>query len=1065
MIYTDELQFEHDLVEVLQNKGWKEVLKNPTEKDLIENWKNILLENNTSIDRLNGYALTDSEMQQILEQITKLRTPLKLNGFINGITVSIVRDNPNDSLHFGKEISLKIYDRNEISGGGSRYQIAEQPIFKTHGILNNRRGDLLLLINGMPVIHIELKRSNVDVSQAAYQIEKYAHEGVFTGIYSLIQIFVAMQPQETIYFANPGPDAKFNNKFYFHWADFNNEPINDWKLIAENLLSIPMAHMLIGFYTVADDLDGVLKVMRSYQYHATNKICDVVARTDWNSPNTRGGYIWHTTGSGKTLTSFKSAQLISNSKDADKVVFLLDRIELGDQSLREYKGFSDEDESVEGTKNTYELIEKLKSDYVNKKLIVTSLQKMARIREVSINPDDIEIINKKRIVFIIDECHRNTFGDMLLSIKESFPKAIFFGFTGTPIFDENKVNESTTTDVFGNELHRYSISDGIRDGNVLGFDPCMVKTYADNDLKEIIALEKVKAINIDEVLKDSDKKDLFYKIINEIPMAGYYDESGKYIKGVEDYIPNSQYNNEKHREKVVTNILNNWQKLSVGRKFSAIFATSSINEAIEYYKLFKEKQANINITCLFDPTIDNNENASFKEDGLVEIIEDYNRMYKQKFTLPTYSKMKKDISIRLAHKKQYSLIKEEEQLDLLIVVDQMLTGYDSKWLNTLYLDKLLEYQNIIQAFSRTNRVFGAGKDFGIVKYYRRTNTMKRNIELALKLYSGEKKFGLFVNKIKYNLQNINSISSEIKDLFVSFGIFNYEKLPEEKVAKAKFVNLFQNLNKYLNAAKIQGFNWNQKLYFIDDDGEITNDINNTLVVSKKDLQTTIADKFNDCISVDFDKEIYDSLIQRYNEIIRSQTDPKEDPIPYKIDTTIIEIDTGKINAEYMDMRFNKYIKALTQEKINEAELKHLLDYLHKSFSLLSQEYQKYANLFIHDIESGDIILEPNKTFNDYLNMYAQKAKNDEISIFSQTFGYSENDLRNIMNKIVNENNINDFGRIENLAKTVNMQKAKTYFEKAEGKALEPYEVFIKSERLLREFVLSGGFNINRKEID
>ena len=217
--------------------------------------------------------------------------------------------------------------------------------------------------------------------------------------------------------------------------------------------------------------------------------------------------------------------------------------------------------------------------------------------------------------------------------------------------------------------------------------------------------------------------------------------------------------------------------------------------------------------------------------------------------------------------------------------------------------------------------------------------------------------------------------------------------------------------------------------------------------------------------MDFDKEIYDSLIQRYNEIIRSQTDPKEDPIPYKIDTTIIEIDTGKINAEYMDMRFNKYIKALTQEKINEAELKHLLDYLHKSFSLLSQEYQKYANLFIHDIESGDIILEPNKTFNDYLNMYAQKAKNDEISIFSQTFGYSENDLRNIMNKIVNENNINDFGRIENLAKTVNMQKAKTYFEKAEGKALEPYEVFIKSERLLREFVLSGGFNINRKEID
>ena len=213
--------------------------------------------------------------------------------------------------------------------GQSKYQIAEQPVFKKKNpILNNRRGDIMLLINGMPVIHVELKKSNVSIKQAEIQIEKYAYEGVFTGIYSMIQIFVAMNPEKTVYFANPGPDGKFNPNFYFHWADFNNEPQDDWKKIASTLLSIPMAHQLIGFYTVADDTDDTLKVMRSYQYYASNAISDKVSKTDWSSPkiDTKGGYIWHTTGSGKTMTSFKSAQLIANSKDADKVIFLMDII-------------------------------------------------------------------------------------------------------------------------------------------------------------------------------------------------------------------------------------------------------------------------------------------------------------------------------------------------------------------------------------------------------------------------------------------------------------------------------------------------------------------------------------------------------------------------------------------------------------------------------------------------------------------------------------------------------------------------------------------------------------------
>lgn len=382
MIFKKEAEFEDALIKVLFNKGWSsEVIMYPTEEDLIQNWANILFDNNQSIDRLNGCPLTSGEMQQIMEQIKTLRTPLMLNKFINGKTISITRDNVDDKLHFGKEVSLKIYDRKEIAAGQSRYQIARQPKFKASSrILNDRRGDIMLLINGMPVIHIELKRSGVPVSEACNQIQKYSHEGVFSGLFSLVQIFVAMTPDETLYFANPGSWDSFNPDYYFHWADFNNEVINDWKGIASNLISIPMAHQLIGFYTVADDTDGVLKVMRSYQYYAASAISDKVSKTKWGEGNQRGGFIWHTTGSGKTMTSFKSAQLIANSKDADKVVFLTDRIELGNQSYIEYNNFADDGESVQKTEDTYVLITKLKSSAPADTLIVTSIQKMSNIK-------------------------------------------------------------------------------------------------------------------------------------------------------------------------------------------------------------------------------------------------------------------------------------------------------------------------------------------------------------------------------------------------------------------------------------------------------------------------------------------------------------------------------------------------------------------------------------------------------------------------------------------------------------------------------------------------------------
>ena len=1042
MTFKSEPEFEQALIDLLLKKGWQDVIKNPTEQDLINNWAEILFQNNREIDRLNNQPLTQGEMDQIIEQINTLRTPFALNGFINGKTVSIKRDNPNDELHFGKEVSLTIYDRQEIAAGKSRYQIAQQPKFPTKStILNDRRGDLMLLINGMPVFHIELKHSGVPVSQAAHQIENYARSGIFTGLFALVQIFVAMNPEETWYFANPGPDGTFNSDFYFNWADFNNEPINQWKEIAGTLLSIPMAHQLIGFYTIADKTDGILKVMRSYQYFAVRAISDRVARIEWDGRDRLGGYIWHTTGSGKTMTSFKAAHLIATSKDADKVIFLMDRIELGVQSLEQYNNFSEIEDFVQATENTHALVSKLKSTATNEILIVSSIQKMSNIKDEDggLNAHDIELINKKRIVIIVDEAHRSTFGEMLMTIKDTFQQAVFFGFTGTPIQEENEKNMNSTATVFGNELHRYSIADGIRDKNVLGFDPYLVSTYKDSKLREAVALDEAKANTVKEALDDPEKKAVYQRFMDskQVAMEGHTDKTGKYIKGIEDYLPTSQYHRTEHRNKVVEDIKDNWVQYSQNNKFHAMFATSSIPEAIEYYRLVKKAMPKLKVTALFDPNIDNTGNAAFKEEGLVEIIEDYNALYGMEFTLANHAKMKTDIADRLSHKETYKRIEHtpEKQLDLLIVVDQMLTGFDSKWVNTLYLDKVLEYANLIQAFSRTNRLFGKDKPFGIIRYYRRPHTMKRNIDAAVKLYSGDKPLALFVEKLPSNLKNINDIFEKIDDLFKNANVSNFDKLPEDDQSCALFAKLFKQLNEYLEAAKIQGFKWDKLSYEFTDE-------------QKK--------KFT--IQLKLDEQTFLVLALRYKELFSNGGNGGGSGggnIPFEVEGYLTEIDTDKIDSDYMNSRFDKYLKALRNGDL-ELSIEDALNELHKSFAMLSAEEQKFANIFLHDVQRGDAELIAGKSFRDYITEYQFQAQEDGIHDLAEALGLDETKLRQLMNTQVTVNNINEFGRFDELLATVDKVKAKQYLEAKDGATIPPFKVNIRVDAMLRKFILSNG---------
>lgn len=558
------------------------------------------------------------------------------------------------------------------------------------------------------------------------------------------------------------------------------------------------------------------------------------------------------------------------------------------------------------------------------------------------------------------------------------------------------------------------------------------------DVRKVVALEKAKAQTEEEAISDPVKSKIYYKYMDssKVGMVGHFDEKGDYIKGIEDFIPSVQYMTEEHTKTVVKDILENWITLSHNSKFHAIFATSSIPEAINYYRLFKEMKPNLKVTALFDPSIDNNGGVQFKEDGLAEIIGDYNEKYSQDFAIPTFAKMKKDIAARLAHKKPYERIanEPEKQIDLLIVVDQMLTGFDSKWINTLYMDKVLQYENIIQAFSRTNRLFGPDKPFGTIRYYRKPHTMERNVNAAVKLYSGDRPLGLFVQHLVENLKQMNRLYESISDLFHNAGIENFEKLPDDVSACRKFAKDFNEFNEYLEAAKIQGFKWNVSSYVDESTGEV--------------------------IDVTIDENTYLILALRYKELTGGGggTDGGDD-VPYDLVGYITEIDTGLIDSDYMNSRFDKYIKLLnaegtTQEAIEQAETE-----LHKTFATLSQEEQKYANIFLHDIQRGDVIVEEGKSLRDYINEYLYKARNDQIHRIAIALGINENLLRNIMSLKLNENNLNEFGRYDELKKTVDKAVAKNYFEKIEGTKIIPPKVNVKVDKLLRDFIISGGYEI------
>ena len=653
MPVQSEAALENGLIDTLQKMNY-EYVHIEEEKNLSANFKKQLEKHNKKkLEELGRTEFTESEFEKIL---------IYLEGGTRFEKAKKLRDLFPLELESGERLWVEFLNRTHWCQ--NEFQVSNQITVEGR---KKCRYDVTILINGLPLVQIELKRRGVELKQAYNQIQRY-HKTSFHGLFDYIQLFVISNGVNTRYFAN-NPNSGY--KFTFNWTDAANVPFNDLEKFATVFFDKCTLGKIIGKYIVLHEGDKCLMVLRPYQFYAVEKILDRVENSNDN------GYIWHTTGAGKTLTSFKAAQLVSELDDVDKVMFVVDRHDLDTQTQAEYEAF--EPGAVDSTDNTDELVKRLHS---NSKIIITTIQKLNAAVSKQWYSSRIEEIRHSRIVMIFDECHRSHFGDCHKNIVKFFDNTQIFGFTGTPIFVENAVDGHTTKEIFGNCLHKYLIKDAIADENVLGF---LVEYYHGNE--------------------DVDNAD------------------------------------QDRMTEIAKFILNNFNKSTFDGEFDALFAVQSVPMLIRYYKIFKSLNPKIRIGAVFTYAANSNQDdeqtgmntsgfaseSTGEADELQAIMDDYNNMYGTSFTTENFRAYYDDINLRMKKKKA-----DMKPLDLCLVVGMFLTGFDSKKLNTLYVDKNMEYHGLLQAFSRTNRVLNEKKRFGKVVCFR---DLKSKVDEAIKLFS------------------------------------------------------------------------------------------------------------------------------------------------------------------------------------------------------------------------------------------------------------------------------------------------------------------------------------------
>lgn len=678
MPVQSEAALENGLIATLQQMNY-EYVQIEEEKNLRTNFKSQLEKHNRKrLEEIGRTEFTEAEFEKIL---------IYLEGGTRFEKAKKLRDLFPLELDNGERLWVEFLNRTHWCQ--NEFQVSHQITVEGR---KKCRYDVTILINGLPLVQIELKRRGVELKQAYNQIQRY-HKTSFHGLFDYVQLFVISNGVNTRYFAN-NPNSGY--KFTFNWTDAANVPFNELEKFATSFFDKCTLGKIIGKYIVLHEGDKCLMVLRPYQFYAVEKILDRVKNSNNN------GYIWHTTGAGKTLTSFKAAQLVAELDDVDKVMFVVDRHDLDTQTQSEYEAF--ESGAVDSTDNTDELVKRL---HGNSKIIITTIQKLNAAVSKQWYSRRIEEIRHARIVMIFDECHRSHFGDCHKNIVRFFDNTQIFGFTGTPIFVENAVDGHTTKEIFGNCLHKYLIKDAIADENVLGF---LVEYYHGN--------------------ADVDNA------------------------------------NQNRMTEIAKFILNNFNKSTFDGEFDALFAVQSVSTLIRYYKIFKSLNPKIRIGAVFtyasnssqDDALTGMNTGSYvsestgEADDLQAIMDDYNDMFGTSFTTENFRAYYDDINLRMKKKKT-----DMKPLDLCLVVGMFLTGFDSKKLNTLYVDKNMDYHGLLQAFSRTNRVLNEKKRFGKIVCFR---DLKSNVDASIKLFSNSNNLEDIVrppfNEVKKNYQELTT---------------------------------------------------------------------------------------------------------------------------------------------------------------------------------------------------------------------------------------------------------------------------------------------------------------------
>ncbi|QSX23899.1 type I restriction endonuclease subunit R, EcoR124 family [Priestia megaterium] len=818
-----EKTFQENFVTELQKYKWEAPdflngnIKKVTVANLVNHWRREL--NRINADQLEGVELTDNEFSQVMAKVNQISNSYEAakilaieesKGKIDGIYRD---DNPKITR---KQITLTIFKKAEVRGGDSSYRIARE--VQTP---NNNRFDIVLLINGLPLINIEQKRTDKTLDEAFGQFMRYYRDGEYSNNFmAFSQMMVITSEIATRYFATPKTAVDFNPSFVFHWADKENNVVNAWEKVIGQFLMIPMAHQMVGDYLVIDEArekeNRRHMLMRPYQVHALQAVEGAAFGWDNKDKLPHGGFVWHTTGSGKTITSFKTALFLSTRAGFDKVVFLVDRRELDNRTSENFKAYAAyESVSVDDTKHTYQLKKILKS--AKNGIVVTTTFKLNSLVKELEEAQDVSLADKK-IVFIIDEAHRTTMGQMMGTIKRYFKKnGLFYGYTGTPLFDENKikgkVNEkseviNTTEKLFGPKLHQYTIDEAIADKNVLGFHVDYINTgefKSYDDLREQLA-EKMKEEHPELTDREIERQ------VQELSEADVERQAKK-----RELLT---YQDETHIPRVVEEILNNWESQSQGREFNAILTVAYKNRVMAYYdefkKQLKERGDKLNVAMTFSF---GNENDPTPLDPKIvgDMFKDYAAFTGISFVAGD-KKHGEDAYFEdvVERATRGGSGRNSKNIDLVIVADQLLTGYDSKRLNTLYVDRSLELQGLIQAYSRTNRVFGSTKEFGTIINFQYPRITEEIVDQALKLYgSGGKSSKAIVDTYE---TAVKKFAIKIVEMIPTLpNPTDWQTIEHDEKKKETFILAFKDAAEQLNLVEqYYEFNWDDVTFGIDE---------------------------------------------------------------------------------------------------------------------------------------------------------------------------------------------------------------------------------------------------------